>query len=127
MPSLKDELAKLSKPQRPRTKMQKQYANYYEYKGRMIAHFPSRVHLEILREIRRGHGVKPKAEYLKMYKEIWRLTKSPLGYSCVEDFVELSGIPHEAVSQHLTWLVKNARAIAEVDRWGRPTYIWLEK
>jgi hypothetical protein len=106
----------------------RRYAIKFEYHGKEIWHYPRRPHIyAIPKEIRLGPGIKPSDEELATYIEIWELTKSPVGFSLVDDFVVLSGYSPEKVYQHLTWLVKNQKAIMNIDRWGNVVYIKLRR
>lgn len=112
----------------PTTLFEKRYAQKFEYRDREIWHFPHRRHrYAIPREVRISPGIEPDFDKLATYSEIWKLTKGPVGYSSVDDFVVLSGYDPGTVYQHLTWLVKNEQATMNVDRMGNVVYIKLRR
>jgi len=127
MPTLNDELKKLDKKQYPRSNYQKRYARTFTYNGNSITHFPGKIHNDIPNNYFKDKlFIKPTNEQLKIYEDIYKLTKTVTTFfNTVDDFIVLSGIDKETVLKHLVYLHTINKARFNVDRWGRITFVSL--
>jgi hypothetical protein len=119
---------------KPSTKFQKQYARMVEFEGRRIWQFPGKYgspdegkKISIPKEIRLSGGVKPGDDEFKKIVGAWRAAKSELGYSHIQDIVDLTGMDKESVHKAIIYLIKNQKAIGNVDRWGNLVFVKIKK
>ncbi len=113
-----------------RTDFQRQYMKIIEYEGRKVQQFPGRYstpeegrEVGISKDIRMGKGIVPTEVELKSIKGAYNASKSELGYTKIQDLVDLSGLGKEKVHQILTYLTKQGKGIMNVDRWGNAVFI----
>jgi hypothetical protein len=92
---------------RPTTKFQKQYAKKIQFGNREIWQFPGKYssspsdskQVSIPKEIRVSKGIEPTVVQLNKIKGAWNVSNSPLGYSLIQDIVDLTGLDRNFVHQ----------------------------
>ena len=107
---------------KPRSIFQKKYSERFEYNGKEVWTFPGKNHHFIPSEISKSLGIEPTKEQLKTYKNIWKLTKSNLGYIAIDNFTDLTDYTEEMIYNNVVWLVKHQFGVANVDRYGRAAF-----
>jgi hypothetical protein len=115
---------------KPLSKFAKQYAKLVKLGEREVWQFPGKYAtpeagraIGIPKNIRISQGVAPTTEILEQLQKAYQASKSELGYTGVQDLVDLTGLPRETVHNTIIKLVREGKAILNVDRWGNATYV----